>query len=310
MHPPRSRVFISCGQAENTDERRIADEIARKLEELGFDPFVAFRVQSLRGLKENIFAQLSVSEYLVFVDFRRDRLGDTGEYRGSLFSHQELAIGAFLDIDVAAFHEKGVTREGIAAFVQANSVQFGDRDHLPAVIAQHIRGAGWQSNWRRELTIELPEPRFMDATRVERDQFDSVAQFVARFFHVAVRNLDVRRPALNCYVYLEKVRELSSGKEDNPPTIEFKWAGYGLPNAIIGPASARRFDALWIMHNDLSRIRFNSFADATPFQPPALGEGVYELKYRVVSENFPSVSSTLRWTLGDNLEQSRLEMMG
>ena len=65
---PSARVFISCGQAESTSERLIADDIARRLTAMGYDPFVAFRVQSLHGLKENIFAQLSASEYVIFGD--------------------------------------------------------------------------------------------------------------------------------------------------------------------------------------------------------------------------------------------------
>lgn len=309
MSDLRARVFISCGQAEDTEERRVADAIASKLITLGFDPFVAFRVQSLRGLKENIFAQLPCSEYLVFIDFRRERIGDSEEYRGSLFSHQELAIGAFLDIDVAAFHEKGVRREGISAFVQSNSIPFGDREHLATVVADHVSRVGWKSNWRRELTIELSDPLFMDATRVERDQFDNVQSFVGRFFHVSARNNDLRRPAVNCYVYLEKVKDLSSGKGLVLETIEFKWAGYGHPNAIIGPASVRRFDAFWLKHNDPTRVRFNSFADSTAFHPPMLCNRQYEMTYRVVSENFSSISRTLRLIVGDSLDDTRLSMI-
>ena len=49
-------MFISCGQAKGTDEERIAAEIARRLQELGFDPYIAIQEQTLRGLKENIFS--------------------------------------------------------------------------------------------------------------------------------------------------------------------------------------------------------------------------------------------------------------
>ena len=52
----RARVFISCGQAKGTDEERIATEIARRLHELGFNPYIAIQEQTLRGLKENIFS--------------------------------------------------------------------------------------------------------------------------------------------------------------------------------------------------------------------------------------------------------------
>jgi hypothetical protein len=98
-----ARIFISCGQNKDTDEARIASAIKIKAQSLGFDPYVAVDVQTLRGLRESIFAQLENSEYFIFVDFKREKLADNlNEYRGSLFSHQELALASYLDIDVLA----------------------------------------------------------------------------------------------------------------------------------------------------------------------------------------------------------------
>ncbi len=68
----RARVFISCGQQRGTDEVQVARRIANKLTSMGFDPYIAVEEQTLRGVKENIFRRLSESEYLVFVDFKRD----------------------------------------------------------------------------------------------------------------------------------------------------------------------------------------------------------------------------------------------
>jgi hypothetical protein len=85
-----SRIFISCGQGEVSGERDIAKQISKRLSEIGFDVCVATQEQTLRGIKENIFSKLEESEYLIFIDFKRERLVDSG-YRGSLFSHQELA---------------------------------------------------------------------------------------------------------------------------------------------------------------------------------------------------------------------------
>src|SRR5436190_19996924 len=110
--PPRARIFISCGQSKESDEPQVAREIAVRLERLGFDPYIAVAEQTLRGVKENIFEQLRKSEYFLFVDFKREFLVGTEPpvCRGSLFSHQELAIASFLDIDVLAFQENGVKR--------------------------------------------------------------------------------------------------------------------------------------------------------------------------------------------------------
>lgn len=121
----RARVFISCGQNKETNEAMIAGQIRERLEKLGFEPYIAVEEQTLRGLKENIFHQLSSSEYFLFVDFKRDKFENEDVYRGSLFSHQELALASYLNIEVLAFREAGVkTEDGIMRFLQANTIQF------------------------------------------------------------------------------------------------------------------------------------------------------------------------------------------
>ena len=127
----KARVFISCGQRQNANylkkigveninlvkypEFTIAKQIAKKLEKLGFEPYIALEQQTLQGVKEAIFKKLENSEYFLFMDFRRERLYDEGdsnclseEYRGSLFSNQELAIATFQGYEVLAFQEEGV----------------------------------------------------------------------------------------------------------------------------------------------------------------------------------------------------------
>ena len=92
---PKARVFINCGQAKNADELVTASKIKNRLTELGFDPYVAVEEQSLRGLTDNIFERLKNSEYFVFIDFKREAVSGTQCCRGSLFSHQELALAQF-----------------------------------------------------------------------------------------------------------------------------------------------------------------------------------------------------------------------
>lgn len=139
----QSRVFISCGQRKGTDELTIAEEIANKLEKMGFAPYVAVTEQTLRGVKENIFNRLRESEYFIFIDFQRERLfyitdesfSDTSVHRGSLFSHQELAIATFLDHEVLAFQEEGVKKDdGILRFIQANCIPFSERKGLADLV--------------------------------------------------------------------------------------------------------------------------------------------------------------------------------
>jgi len=105
-----ARIFISCGQSKKSDEIEVAKAIADRLRGRGFDPYIAVQEQTSQGLKENIFARLRNSEYFVFVDFKREKLGRSQHYRGSLFSHQELAMASLLEIDVAVHSESGGLR--------------------------------------------------------------------------------------------------------------------------------------------------------------------------------------------------------
>src|SRR6266852_3716225 len=90
----RARVFISCGQSKGSDERETAAAIAKRLETLGFEPWIAVEEQTLNGIKDHIFETLGNSEYFIFVDFKRERFVETSDHRGSLFSHQELAVAS------------------------------------------------------------------------------------------------------------------------------------------------------------------------------------------------------------------------
>jgi hypothetical protein len=297
MSDARARVFISCGQARETQEAQVAHAIAEKLRARGFEPYVAVEEQTLRGLKENLFRQIENSEYFVFVDFKREELDSTGFHRGSLFSHQELAIAANREVELIAFREAGVKLEGISQFVQANAQEFTDRQHLPAFIAQTVLERNWDASWRNELTITADEPTVSETMRVDGKGFGFPAQFV----HVVVRNRHKSKPAVNCYAYLEVVTNLRTEEDLPVPTIEHKWAGYLYPNAIIAPRSVRPFDAFWYPLVPAVRARslleFNVFADSTGYLPEIREPGTYRLAYRVICENFPAVAGNFQLTL-------------
>jgi hypothetical protein len=214
------------------------------------------------------------------------------QHRGSLFSHQELAVASYLDIPLLAFQEKGVKRDdGVLRFLQANAIPFTDRHLLPNVIADHVQQRSWSSLSRNELVLQRDPAQYVDAQVYGTDM-------VRRFYYVVVRNLHHRKTATNCYIYLEKVMKLDSQATEIPfGSVELKWAGYTLPNAHILPHSARPFDALFTHHANPTQVGFNVFSDSSLFgHPPIHVAGEFELRYAVVSDNFPiaRASFTLR----------------
>jgi len=299
----RARVFISCGQNRDTSEVAIVHQIYARLEKLGFDPYVAVQEQTLRGLKENIFRQLGYSEYFIFVDFKREKLEDQDAvYRGSLFSHQELALASYLDIPLLALQETGIKKnDGILGFLQANMISFteSDRHLLPSVIADKVIERGWDPNWKNELVLERDPKQFTDP-------FVTNAGKRGRFFHIKVRNRHRDRIATNCYVYLEKATKLDPSTEIPLQTVELKWRGYMLPNAHILPQTTRDFDAFFIFHDAPEMLQFQSFTDASDFIPQIGGAGRYELRYVVVSDNFLPVRGVFTVDLSSSLESTVL----
>jgi hypothetical protein len=299
-----ARIFISCGQNKDTDEAKIASAIKTKTQSLGFDPYVAVDVQTLRGLKENIFAQLENSEYFIFVDFKREKLRDNpSEYRGSLFSHQELALASYLDIDVLAFQESGIKKnDGIIAFLQTNAYPFADRSMLPDFIVGKLRERRWDSHWRNELILERDPQEFTDPYHLGLRQ-------QTRYFSIGVRNRHHNKVARNCYVYLEKATKLEPRSKIPLKAIEVKWEAYTLPNANIPPSTVRKFAAFFIIHESPEKLNIaNMWTDAPSYVFPKIeGKGLYELQYVVVSDNFPAARGTFKLNLSNSLQETTLE---
>jgi hypothetical protein len=198
---PRARVFISCGQA---SELKHAQSVKQVLIDLGFEAYLAGEVQSAKALRENIFAELRETEYFLFIDFRRELLSGPPEciYRGSLFSHQELAIASYLDLDILPLQEDGVKKlDGMLGHIQANATKFNDRSQLPDLVRKKVAENGWRNDWRNQLTLEESSPPSGVAHHRATNR-------ISCFFHLTVRNHHSRVTARNCYADLRRIVKL------------------------------------------------------------------------------------------------------
>jgi hypothetical protein len=294
-----ARVFISCGQRADSSEVTVAEAVAARLRAAGYSPYVAVDHQSLRSIRENVFPQLTDAEYFLFLDFRREALAGSVpvEYRGSLFSHQELAIASYLEKELLAFRESGVRPlDGLVGHLQANSIAFNSRDSLPDRVMDEVARRNWRSDWQNRLVLELNSPPFRDARRVPEN-------VDGRFFHLRVNNRHRIRTAQDCVGYVRAVVNEQTGEPVPFESVELKWAGYVLPHATISPDSFRKLDAFWLEHNAPAAPRFNCFADSTHFIPRFAGAGQWVLTYEVLSATVPGSTVSLRVVLADNLSQ-------
>lgn len=303
----KSKIFISCGQTKGTIEEKTVIEIKKILEnDLGFEVYIAIEESTLNGLRENIFKQLCDSEYFLFIDFKRERIKLLRrQYRGSLYAHQELAVASFLDIKFMGFQQNRTKNDdGMIKVLQANCKSFDNPHELPELIKEEITRVHWKNDWKNQLSISRDPNEYEDANI-------NIAghQLSARFFHLDINNLNPNKQAINCYGFLEYVKDLNTNNDRKLRSIEFKWAGYVLPNSTIMNSSSRQLDTFYVIKTNPTVPHFSCFSDSTYYLPyintpgDVHGPGDYELEFLVVSDNFLPTKSTFVLHLDNNLNQ-------
>jgi hypothetical protein len=317
----KSRVFISCGQHGSSDdltsELGIAMIVKRRLEELGFEVYIAIEQHTLSGFTENILPTLQDSEYYLFIDFNREKIITESKnerydiefkYRGSLFSHQELGIATFLKKEhTLVFQEKGVLeKDGIKGFVQSNPITFDNRKILPNKIIEVITSEQWHTGWRNRLLVEREEDEHEDTF------YYSTASDV-RFFHVKVTNNHNLKTAHECSVYLNSITDLNDRTVRCPPVVEFKWQAMKTESVMILPNQARYFDALFVEKHipNIVHLGINPcLLDFSGFYQPYIiaAPGDYELEFELTSREFQSLRTKFRLHIGTNLDDLRLSI--
>ena len=299
----KARVFLSCGQITGRDESAIAREIARRLaSECGFQCYIAVDDHSSIGLRENIFRQLELADYFVFIDFIRDEFKD-GQHRGSLFSHQELAVASYLEIPILPFQESGVKKlDGMLGVIHANALPFYNRADLPDVVINEVKKQLRKDDWTTSTRNELE----FDVTPIVEEHPVIMANGswgCARYVLIPVRNLHHRRAAVQCYAYVERIRNLGAGEHISVRTIELKWGGTSIPGVRIAAQGERLLTVLSTIRDAPPLGRFHAITDSEHFQPPSLPKGIYDLSFAITSENFPTAQKWLRVEIGDHWDE-------
>jgi hypothetical protein len=300
--PLSARVFICCAQG-TTAEVEAARELGRILrEEHGYEVYIARDQVSLEGVKEAIFPQLREAEYLLFIDFPRERLSET-ECRGSLFSHQELAIAALLDTPYIGFRHRSVRREGLSGFLLSNVAEFASEIELPKLLRAELAARGdWRPQWRKELRVSRPDPGEGD------DMVTGPAREPVRYFHLTVENLHRDKMAVGCTAYVESISDAQTREPVDFRPAELKWAGTTLPSVPIVAGRSRDLDACRIFEADPRTVRFVSLSDSGKHMAPVSGRPI-DVTYVVLSENFAPSRCTLRVEPGDTPQTARVGPM-
>ena len=169
------------------------------------------------------------SDSYLFVNFRRDKLD--ADYRGSLFSNQEMAIAYALGFErFLVVNQEGVRREGMLGYIGINSETFTDLADCPAAVERALDRARWTPNHCRRLRAGAL--RFSDVIRY--------GALVGRFLDLDILN---GRPDIAAMETTGRLAEFSPvGKPSRGHARSKKSAEGGRPAGICPddiPAIAR-----------------------------------------------------------------------
>ncbi len=299
------KVFISCGQRP-PDETAIAHQIRDLLKsKFDLDSYLAFKVQSFDDVMQ-ITNELSSCDYYLFIDFGREKLGWFGQRRGSLFTHQELAIARHLGFsEIIALQQKGVLLEGFAKYILSNPEYFLDKEDLLVKVENLVRDRGWKKSYSRNLIIK-------DVVRNQpisyRDrQMSSSRTEVIWHGHVVNQRNDIA--AANTSVILKHIED-AQGRITRPDTTFLKWAFHDSTySKTIFPEQDAFFDLLAIDAGNPLNVYLHSLLDSVVVTPTFAGRppiisgpaGSYRLTYQLFGENFPILEFTVILTLTGNI---------
>jgi len=294
----KPRVFISCGQRKNSPEAGIAEKVRDKLRKMGYEPYLAIEEQSLKGLNENIFKNLSTADYFLFIDFKREQFANRSEYRGSLYCNQELAIAAYIELDnVIAFQQNGLKdRDGMIGAMQLNPIPFKNRGQIPEMMCREVEKK-WSPISKNKLLI----------TMGKHSQAGLRGVGMTKFFHLNVENLSIKKIAIDCYAFVESIKDLSAKESISFKSVELKWDGYTYPNSTIVYKTSRSLDAFHVVYDQPKELRFTKFTDSSDFLKPLKGPGAYEITYMVISKNFPEARATFKIHIGETVDDIKFE---
>jgi hypothetical protein len=225
-------VFLSCGQ--NDRELQIAERLRSLLEEspLNLQVFIARSTNNLYSLNNDVLENLGFADYVIFVNFYRERNG----LRGSLYAHQELAMAlAVGHRRLLIYSEQNAPTEGVISFIVQNRTPLSTPEQLLEQVRDDVAREEWRADYSRFVDIsELVQReniRFADGA-------GNILSGPAIGVRIANPSNDLQESVI---ITLERL-------DGNEPKYEFrsplKVSGQRRYDAAIPPGGAVIFDIL------------------------------------------------------------------
>ncbi len=303
-----AKIFISCGQA-TSEEIKVAADLKAWLISERFNPYVAIKTQSLQDVNSEIIGNLKLSDYYIFIDFRRDKISKFKfchpEYRGSLFTHQELAIAYLLEFQhVICVRESGVRLEGVGQYLLSNALIFKKKNDVVPIIQKEIYNRNWEISYSKNLVVSGP---------IDAGQWsfcDHTGHSCRHIWHISVDNRRADSAAFNTVVRLDKITHPNGTTTSSRDRSFLKWAGKKeCFQTTILPIDQADFDCLSIDVNNPSNVFLHSEEDRPPRQPIISNVGLHILHYELLAIGFPKTNFDVEVNLTGNINTTTLRLL-
>lgn len=293
-----SKVFISCGQGDD-EERQITSQIKTWLIGQGYNPYVAIETQSIQDVNTSIIGNLKTSDYYIFIDFAREKIGRKNcspIFRGSLFTNQELAVAYMLEFDeVLYLQQNNVKLEGIGKYLLSNALPFKRKSEVPSLIETTVVKKGWNPSYSRHLTLGQP------IYAGEWEYGDHTGSYSDHIWHLSVKNLRHDIAAFDTVARLNEIVAANGNTIQTRDRNFLKWAGKKAAYSVtILPMDECGFDLFALDQANNSLLRLHSEEDKPPRQPIITIPGRYVLHYQLFSKGFPMLEFNLQLNLTGN----------
>lgn len=250
------------------------------------------QVHTFKDLISGLLEALRTCDYYVLINLARERIIDDGaKCRGSLFSHQELAMALAFDYDhLLILNQSNVHNEGLQGVLVSNIPHFESAEDVLPLVKLAVRDAHWSPQYSRQLQIgrlrwEQKPIRYADHTGV-RDQ---------RVLFGDLHNKRTDRAAYRAIARLVSLQETSGPSIDHLDKTLLKATGVQGYEHTIWPVSHEAFDLLALSSCHPNEVYLHSSLDL-PVRVPILDRpGTYLLNYQFIAEAFPVLSVVLRW---------------
>ena len=201
----------------------------------------------------------------MFINFPREEvIRSTGNIRrGSLYSHQELAVAYALGFDhILILNHRTVHDEGVQKSIVSNLPRFDHYDEVLPAIAQAVIEARWSPNYSRQLS--LVRVRWTDPIPYG----DHTGTRLSKMLHGDIMNGRLDRAAYNAIAQLSSIFDLDT-QSDVPldDRTLLKASGFLGYQQAIWPGDVGSFDLLAVSWIDRKLIFLNSSRDVMPRRP-------------------------------------------